>query len=123
MHPNGNIAEFLAGAGLAKVVDWHAGILSSSGGLDRLRAAEKSAKDKRIGIWEKYVPPASARSQTNGGANGPTGTAVPTSKGSSFDATVVRIWSADTISVVAKGDSDAKERKLQLASVRGPRWV
>lgn len=40
-HPAGNIAEHLVGAGLARVVDWHAGMLSASGGMERLRAAER----------------------------------------------------------------------------------
>ena len=32
LHPAGNVAEFLVPAGLAHIVDWHAGILVSSGG-------------------------------------------------------------------------------------------
>ncbi len=121
IHPNGNIADFLVGAGFAKVVDWHAGILSSAGGLDRLRAAEKAAKEKRLGIWEKYVAPTSAAKASSSGATNGSYAAVSTTKGTSIDAVVTRIWSADSISVVAKGDAEGKERRLQLASVRGPR--
>lgn len=55
----------------------------------------------------------------NGGANG----APQTSKGTIFDGTVVRVWGSDTVSVIAKGDEKNVERKLQLASVRGPRSV
>jgi staphylococcal nuclease domain-containing protein 1 len=40
-HPAGNIAEHLVASGLARVVDWHAGMLSASGGMERLRAAER----------------------------------------------------------------------------------
>lgn len=40
MHPNGNIAEHLVANGLARVVDWHAGMLSTAGGMERLRSAE-----------------------------------------------------------------------------------
>ena len=40
MHPNGNIAEHLVANGLARVVDWHAGMLSTVGGMERLRSAE-----------------------------------------------------------------------------------
>ncbi|KAJ9108141.1 hypothetical protein QFC19_002609 [Naganishia cerealis] len=129
MHPVGNIAEFLLGAGLAKVIDWHAGLLSSAGGMDRLRAAEKSAKEKKLGIWENYVSPAASR-QLNGqhgaAANGATGSGstatAPTTKGTEFDATVVRIWGADTVSVIEKnGSSSEKERRLQLSSIRGAR--
>jgi staphylococcal nuclease domain-containing protein 1 len=120
VHPNGNIADFLVAAGFAKVVDWHAGILSSVGGLDRLRAAEKAAKEKRLGIWEKFVAPTAVKASSSGATNG-AHPAVATAKGTSFDAVVTRIWSADSISVVAKDDAQGKERRLQLASVRGPR--
>lgn len=40
IHPNGNIAEHLVASGLAKVVDWHAGMLAAGGFMERLRAAE-----------------------------------------------------------------------------------
>ena len=43
LHPAGNIAEHLVAAGLARVVDWHAGMLSASGGMEKLRAAERWA--------------------------------------------------------------------------------
>lgn len=41
LHPAGNVAEHLVATGLANVVGWHAGLLASSGGMERLRAAEK----------------------------------------------------------------------------------
>lgn len=116
IHPNGNIAEFLAAAGLAKVIDWHAGILANYGGLEKVRAAEKSAKAKRAGIWEGYG------TQATGGVAG-NGHAAPnaSTKGQTFDATVTRIWSADQLSIVDKNDPKAVERRVQLSSVRGPR--
>lgn len=134
-HPNGNIADFLVGAGLAKVIDvsssprlaglcadiqWHAGLLAPLGGLDRLRAAEKAAKEKRLGVWEHQAP---AKSAVGAATNGTSALTASTTKGSSFDAVVVRIWGSDQLSVVAKGDDTGKERRLQLASVRGPRYV
>lgn len=87
------------------------------GGLDKLRAAEKLAKDKRIGLWENFGP----GKPVNGSAGGATGTAAPpsTTKGNTFEATVTRIWGSDQLSLVAKGQE--KERRVQLASVRGPR--
>ncbi|KAK1924792.1 transcription factor [Papiliotrema laurentii] len=114
-HPNGNIAEFLTAAGLAKVIDWHAGILAQHGGLDRLRAAERSAKEKRLGLWKSLGSPQ--------GAQGAQGAQAPasTTKGSTFDAIVTRIWGSDQISVVAKTGDKTAERRLQFASVRGPR--
>ncbi|KAI0661175.1 transcription factor [Cubamyces menziesii] len=108
LHPAGNVAEHLVSAGLARVVDWHAGMLASSGGMERLRAAEKVAKEKRAYLYAN-APAPSAKS--NGAAlNG---------SSRSFDATVVRVWSADQISVVDR--ETGKERRLQLSSTRGPR--
>ena len=109
LHPAGNVAEHLVSAGLARVVDWHAGMLASSGGMERLRAAEKVAKEKRAYLYAN-APAPSAKS--NGAAlNG---------SSRSFDATVVRVWSADQISVVDR--ETGKERRLQLSSTRGPRY-
>ncbi len=108
LHPAGNVAEFLVAAGLARIVDWHAGMLSSSGGMERLRAAEKAAKEKRACL---YAGVASSTSKTNGGA----------ADGNKrvFEATVIRVWNGDQISVVEK--DTGKERKLQLSSTRGPK--
>lgn len=114
LHRVGNIAEFLVAAGLARVVDWHAGMLSSYGGTEALRAAERQAKEKRQYLYAGG-PIASSRSNGAGGAAG------SGSAGKSFDAVVVRIWSADQISVVDK--EGGKERRLQLSSTRGPRLV
>ncbi|KAL0956527.1 hypothetical protein HGRIS_002668 [Hohenbuehelia grisea] len=109
LHPAGNVAEHLVATGLARVVDWHAGMLASGGGMERLRAAEKTAKEKRVYLYANAAPVSSSAS------NG------VTSNGNSrnFDATVIRIWSGDQISVVEK-DSN-KERRLQLSSTRGPK--
>jgi staphylococcal nuclease domain-containing protein 1 len=96
---------------------WHAGLLAPHGGLDRLRAAEKTAKDKRLGVWANI---AASKASTSGGATN--GSAAPaTTKGASFDAIVTRVWNSDQISVIAKGDEKGVERRLQFASVRGPR--
>jgi staphylococcal nuclease domain-containing protein 1 len=48
LHPNGNIAEHLVANGLARVVDWHAGMLSTVGGMERLRSAEAYVYTKSI---------------------------------------------------------------------------
>lgn len=98
-------------AGLARVVDWHAGMLASGGAMERLRASEKTAKDKHLCLYANAnVAPTSTTMKSAG----------TTSNGNSkdFDATVIRVWSADQISVVEK---DGKERRLQLSSTRGPR--
>jgi hypothetical protein len=41
MHPNGNVAEHLVANCLARIVDWHAGMLAAGGFMERLRAAER----------------------------------------------------------------------------------
>ncbi|KAG1734762.1 uncharacterized protein EDB91DRAFT_1146762 [Suillus paluster] len=111
LHPAGNVAEHLVAAGLARVVDWHAGMLAAGGGMERLRAAEKAAKEKRTCLYAN-VPTASASTtaQSNGAANGNTRV---------FDGTVTRVWSGDQISVVDK--ESGKERRLQLSSTKGPK--
>lgn len=118
LHPNGNIAEFLCAAGLAKVIDWHAGILAPEGGLEKFRQAEKAARDKRLGLWASSAPVAST---SNGVANGHAPAPASTTKGNSFDATVVRVWNAEQLSILPKIDEKSAERRVQLASVRGPK--
>lgn len=108
LHPVGNIAEHLVAAGLARVVDWHAGMLASSGGMERLRAAEKAAKEKRVYLYAN-APAPSAKSNGAAVNGGPR----------AFDAIVTRVWSGDQISVVEKDGS--KERRLQFSSTRGPK--
>lgn len=93
--------------GLARIVDWHAGILAASGGMQRLREAEKTAKERRAYLYANVSDLAVSR----------TGSAAGGSR-KAFDATVIRVWSGDQISVV---DKDGKEHRLQLSSTRGPK--
>ncbi|EGO00009.1 hypothetical protein SERLA73DRAFT_167866 [Serpula lacrymans var. lacrymans S7.3] len=112
LHPAGNVAEHLVAAGLARVVDWHAGMLASGGGMERLRAAEKVAKEKRVCLYANIPAPSASAA---GHANGSTthgGTRV-------FDGTVIRVWSGDQVSVLDRDTN--KERRLQLSSTRGPK--
>ncbi|KAF8608810.1 transcription factor [Ceratobasidium sp. AG-I] len=106
LHPNGNIAEFLLSAGLARVVDWHAGMLAANGGMEKLRAAEKIAKEKRLNIYSKIITPAKTNS------------AAPVAQRGTFDATVIRVWSGDQLSILEK---DGRDRRVQLSSVRAPK--
>ncbi|PCH43541.1 hypothetical protein WOLCODRAFT_164527 [Wolfiporia cocos MD-104 SS10] len=108
LHPAGNIAEFLVSAGLATVVGWHQGMLAGTGIFERLRTAEKTAKEKRQYLYANMATPSTKTNSVavNGNAR-------------SFDATVVRVWSGDQISVADKDTS--KERRLQLSSTRGPK--
>ncbi|KAF8678179.1 Tudor domain [Rhizoctonia solani] len=107
LHPNGNIAEFLLAAGLARVIDWHAGMLAANGVMERLRGAEKSAKEKKLKLYSKIVTPATASA-------GPT----PVIHRGPVDATVIRVWSGDQVSIV---DKEGRERRVQLSSVRAPK--
>ncbi|KAF9648581.1 transcription factor [Thelephora ganbajun] len=108
IHPVGNIAEHLVAAGLARVVDWHAGMLASSGGMERLRAAEKVAKEKKLNLYANLPTPTA--SKTNGGS------AWGSSK--NFDGVVIRVWTGDQLSILGK---DGKERRVQLSSTRAPK--
>ena len=110
IHPSGNITEHLVAAGLSRVVDWHAGMLASGGGMERLRAAEKVAKERRLCLYANLPSAASAGKSDN---------PVYSGQAQTFDATVIRVWSGDQVSVVEK-DSSA-ERRLQLSSTRGPK--
>ncbi|CEL60980.1 Staphylococcal nuclease domain-containing protein 1 OS=Schizosaccharomyces pombe (strain 972 / ATCC 24843) GN=snd1 PE=1 SV=1 [Rhizoctonia solani AG-1 IB] len=107
LHPNGNIAEFLLAAGLARVIDWHAGMLAANGAMERLRGAEKSAKEKKLKLYSKITTPATASA-------GPT----PVIQRGPVDATVIRVWSGDQVSIVEK---EGRERRVQLSSVRAPK--
>ncbi|KAF5316869.1 hypothetical protein D9611_003977 [Ephemerocybe angulata] len=110
LHPAGNVAEHLLANGLARVVDWHAGMLSASGGMERLRAAEKSAKEKRLNLYANAPVAAAATGKVGAPISG---------QSREFDGTVTRVWTGDQISVLDK--ETGKERRLQLSSTRGPK--
>ncbi|KAF8332649.1 transcription factor [Cantharellus anzutake] len=111
LHPAGNIAEHLVAAGLARIVDWHAGMLSPTGGMEKLRAAERAAKERRSGIYTSLPQNPSTQGATNGSLQ---------LKGkAAFDAEVIRIWSGDQISVVENDTTN--EHRLQLSSLRAPK--
>ena len=111
LHPVGNIVEFLLGAGLAHFVEWHSGMLAPYGGSEKLRAADRAAKEKRLGLHAN-APSAIALSKSISGiSNGAV---------RAFEGSVIRIWSGDQISIATK---DGKERRIQLSSTRGPKCV
>jgi staphylococcal nuclease domain-containing protein 1 len=97
----GNIAELLLSEGFAHCVDWSMGFVSS--GADKLRAAERQAKEKRIRRWRDWTP--SAASQLTG-------------KEKEFTATVMEIVGGDAIVVRLPNGQD---KKIFLASIRQPR--
>ncbi|KAG5456962.1 MAG: hypothetical protein BJ554DRAFT_3149, partial [Olpidium bornovanus] len=102
IHPKGNIAEHLLAAGLARVQEWSCPLVT--GGAAALRAAEKRARDQYLRLWKDYDPK----------ANADTGF-----KAKSFEATVSRIISGDTITL--RDDKSGETRKVQLSSVRQPK--
>jgi staphylococcal nuclease domain-containing protein 1 len=97
-HPKGNIAQALVSNGLAKVSDYS--VASVTGGPLQLREAERKAQAARLRLWKNFVAPQQQ-------------------KGSSFNGTVTKIISGDTI--VVERDSDGQELKVTLSSIRQPR--
>ncbi|XP_067676667.1 staphylococcal nuclease domain-containing protein 1-like [Haliotis asinina] len=100
IHPNGNIAELLLKEGFARCVDWSMGVVSQ--GADKLRSAEKIAKEKRLRIWKDYKP---------------SGQSIDV-KDKTFNGKVVEVVNGDAL-VVKIGDSTMK--KVFLSSIRPPR--
>ena len=86
-------------------------MLSNSGGMERLRAAEKVAKEKKLCLY--------AHSPTLASSGKANPAAASNGHARSFDATVVRVYSGDQVSVVDKDTGN--ERRLQLSSTRGPK--
>ena len=98
-HPaNGNIAPFLLEAGLARCHDHHSTMLG--GEMAALRAAEKKAKEKNLGVFRGQV--------------------VKRSAGVDIESVVTRVQSADTIYVSSRSQSGA-EKRVSLSSIRAPK--
>uniref|UniRef100_A0A8C4QZX0 Staphylococcal nuclease and tudor domain containing 1 n=1 Tax=Eptatretus burgeri TaxID=7764 RepID=A0A8C4QZX0_EPTBU len=100
MHPNGNITELLLKEGFARCVDWSMGVYTQ--GAEKLRAAEREAKERKLRLWKDYVP-----TTCNFGG-----------KERQFTAKVVQIVNADAI-VVKTNDGELKA--IHLSSIRPPR--
>ncbi|RUS90599.1 hypothetical protein EGW08_001596 [Elysia chlorotica] len=100
MHPNGNITEFLLKEGFARCVDWSMGVVTQ--GAEKLRAAQKFAREKKLRIWKDYKPSESA-----------------VIKDKTFSGKVVEIVNGDAM--VIKTETSFK--KIFLASIRPPRPV
>ncbi|XP_028130612.1 staphylococcal nuclease domain-containing protein 1 [Diabrotica virgifera virgifera] len=100
IHPKGNIAELLLKEGLGKCVDWSIMLMKSN--PDKLRAAEKQAKEGRRRLWKDFVPTAPKI----------------TGKEKEFSATVSEVNNGDALVLkMANGDS----KKIFLASIRAPK--
>ncbi|KAJ2724406.1 hypothetical protein GGI07_002007 [Coemansia sp. Benny D115] len=109
IHPAGNITEWLVSAGYARVADWSAAHVE--GGATRLRELERDAKKRRAKIWHNYAGDVS-KSASAASASQP-------ANDKSFDATVIRIVSGDTLLV--HNTAKNTDMEVQLASVRQPR--
>lgn len=99
IHPLGNIAEALLKEGMAKCVDWS--ISKVTGGPEKYRQAEKSAKEKKLRIWKNFTPAVSTLSE----------------KDREFTGKVVEIVNGDAIMV----KTGKAFKKIFLASIRPPR--
>lgn len=71
-------------------------------GADKLRAAEKQAKEKRLRVWKDYQAP----------------TQTFTGKEKELQGTVTEIFNADAINVKTQS---GQTRKIFLSSIRPPR--
>uniref|UniRef100_A0A673MAT0 Staphylococcal nuclease domain-containing protein n=1 Tax=Sinocyclocheilus rhinocerous TaxID=307959 RepID=A0A673MAT0_9TELE len=100
LHPNGNITELLLKEGFARCVDWSMAVYTQ--GAEKLRAAERSAKERKVRIWKDYVAPTANLDQ----------------KDRQFVAKVMQVVNADAI-VVKLNSGDYKT--IHLSSIRPPR--
>lgn len=101
LHPKGNIAELLLKEGFARCVDWSLSLISKTE-AERLRNAERQAKDSRKRIWKDWVSTAPKISASD----------------KEFNATVCEIIGADALNVKL---ADGSYKKIFLASIRPPR--
>lgn len=100
LHPKGNIAEILLKEGLARCVDWSIAFMKS--GADRLRAAERRAKDARLRLWKDWQ------------SNAPQ----ITGKEKEFTGTVTEVINGDALYIkLASG----QVKKIFLSSIRPPK--
>ncbi|KAJ1524901.1 hypothetical protein ONE63_009761 [Megalurothrips usitatus] len=109
LHEKGNIAVALLREGFARCVDWS--IAHMKTGADKLRAAEREAKEKRLRIWKDWTPTnIDACLLSDGRRQNP---------GKEYAATVVEIINGDALMVKISGQSAPK--KIFLSSIRPPR--
>ncbi|KAG8440117.1 hypothetical protein GDO86_006056 [Hymenochirus boettgeri] len=100
LHPNGNITELLLKEGFARCVDWSIAVYTQ--GSEKLRAAERFAKEHKIRIWRDYVAPTANLEQ----------------KDKQFVAKVVQVLNADAIIVKL---NSGEYKTIHLSSIRPPR--
>ncbi|KAJ3612447.1 hypothetical protein NHX12_020722, partial [Muraenolepis orangiensis] len=128
LHPNGNITELLLKEGFARCVDWSMAVYTQ--GAENLRAAERSAKERKVRIWKDYVAPTAnidlkdrqfvaktefEKMQTHREQDGDGGVATP-----QWDSvpSVMQVVNADAM--VVKLNS-GEYKTIHLSSIRPPR--
>eukprot|EP00117_Sycon_ciliatum_P012541 scpid19522/ scgid13573/ Staphylococcal nuclease domain-containing protein 1; 100 kDa coactivator; p100 co-activator len=99
IHPAGNISEALLQEGFAHCVDWSIGMVTT--GKDKLRAAERAAKEKRVRRWKDFKPSAAASGTQK-----------------QYSARVMEVINADALRLKL---GDGSNQKIFLSSLRGPR--
>lgn len=100
LFPKGNIAEALLREGFAQCVDCSMAYMKS--GADKLRAAERVAKENRLRLWANYKPPVQNL----------------TGKEKELTGTVVEIFNGDAISIKIL---NGQVKKVFFSSIRPPR--
>lgn len=101
LHPKGNIAEALVREGFAKCIDWSLNSCSVEL-VEKLRIAEKTAKQNKLRLWETYQVP---QVQVD-------------VKEKEFTGTVIEVFNGDWIHVKCANN---EVKKVFLASIRSPK--
>lgn len=99
--PADDLGLSLVKAGLGRVVDWSANMMTS--GAFKLREAERAARQQRLGLWHNYVPPVTNSAKLS----------------DKFGGVVSEIASGDC--VVVRDRASGVERRVTLSSIRAPR--
>lgn len=100
-HPKGNIAEALVREGFAKCIDWSLNSCSIEL-VEKLRIAEKSAKQNKTRVWENYQT-----ASTNVDV-----------KEKEFTGIVVEVFNGDWVMVKCQNN---ELKKCFIASIRSPK--
>ena len=108
--------------GFARCVDWS--LATVTGGAEKLRAAEKAAKEKKVRMWKNYTPSAAQVTIYFRTVKVPYKhvcifTLKVNVKDKQFSGKVVEIVNADALNIKL---NDGSIKKIFLASIRPPRY-
>lgn len=99
------LGEELLRRGLARTMGYS---LDQSAEAPALRAAERTARNARLGVWKDWVAPT-------------TGAVAPSGGTESWAGRVVEVVSGDMLAIQDERSPTSEPRRLSLASVRAPR--